>query len=139
MARPQPPPQDGARPETTNLVGDRQQLPHILLGSFNSAVLNPWFAIIGASGVIFAAVYLLWMYQRVIFGNITNEANRGLRDMSGREIALMVPVLVFIVWIGVYPDTFLRLSAAKTKELVAMLAHPKSALPPASIAPGPQK
>ncbi len=111
----------------------------ILLGSFNSAVLNPWFAIIGATGVIFAAVYLLWMYQRVIFGSVKNEANRGLRDMSARELALMIPVLVFIVWIGVYPDTFLRLSASKTKELVTMLSHPKAALPPVSEPVGPQK
>jgi NADH-quinone oxidoreductase subunit M len=94
----------------------------ILLGAFRSAVLSPWFAIIGASGVIFAAVYLLWMYQRVVFGPVTNPANQGLRDMNMRELALLLPVLAFIVWIGVYPSTFLSLSSAKSKQIVALFS-----------------
>jgi NADH-quinone oxidoreductase subunit M len=99
----------------------------ILLGAFNSAALSPWFAVFGASGVIFAAVYLLWMYQRVVFGPVTNSANQGLRDMNARELALLVPVIVFIVWIGVYPSTFLRLSASKSKELVSLFTPGHSA------------
>src|SRR3972149_4918579 len=49
---------------------------------------------------------MLWMYQRVIFGEVTHEANRGLRDLTPREWAVLVPVIVFIVWIGVYPAAF---------------------------------
>ncbi len=94
----------------------------ILLGAFRSAALSPWFAIIGASGVIFAAVYLLWMYQRVVFGPVTNPSNQSLRDMNVRELALLLPVIAFIVWIGVYPSTFLGLSAAKSKEIVALFS-----------------
>ena len=90
----------------------------ILLGAFRSAVIAHWFAAVAATGVIVAAVYLLWMYQRVVFGAVTNDANRGLKDLTGREIALLVPILVFIVWIGVYPSTFLDVSAATVKQLV---------------------
>ncbi|MBI5475936.1 MAG: NADH-quinone oxidoreductase subunit M [Ignavibacteriales bacterium] len=90
----------------------------ILIGSFNSNLLNPAFAILAASGVIFAAIYLLWMYQRVIFGNVTNPLNQNLPDLSKREIAVLAPVLIFIVWIGVYPNTFLKQSASTAKQIV---------------------
>ncbi len=93
----------------------------ILAGSFHSEFLSHWFAVIAASGVIFAAVYLLWMYQRVIFGTLSNPANQHLSDLSAREIAVLVPVLVFIVWIGVFPQTFLKSSAAATKQIVTQV------------------
>ncbi|MBI3189016.1 MAG: NADH-quinone oxidoreductase subunit M, partial [Ignavibacteriales bacterium] len=93
----------------------------ILLGSFSSEYMSKWFAILGASGVIFAAVYLLWMYQRVAFGNITNDHNKKLLDLNWREIGLLVPVLFFIVWIGVYPNTFLKQSAKATQTFVSMV------------------
>ncbi len=90
----------------------------ILLGSFNSTLLGRGYAVVAATGVILAAVYLLWMYQRVIFGTVKNPANEGLQDISMRERWVLVPVLVFIVWIGVYPGTFLRQSAAATHAVV---------------------
>ncbi len=93
----------------------------ILLGSFSSSYISKWFAILGASGVIFAAVYLLWMYQRVAFGNITNEQNKTLLDLNWREVGLLVPVLFFIIWIGIYPNTFLAKSAQATKSVVSMV------------------
>jgi NADH-quinone oxidoreductase subunit M len=95
----------------------------ILLGSFNSPFLNQWFTILSATGVIFAAVYLLWMYQRVIFGKVTNPLNQNLLDLSKREIAVLVPVLVFIVWIGIYPNTFLKQSASTTKKIVSIVTQ----------------
>ena len=76
------------------------------------------YAILGATGVIFAAVYLLWSYQRVFFGKIENPENQKLIELSGREIAVLVPVVVFIVWIGFYPNTFLEKSAAASKQVV---------------------
>ena len=79
----------------------------ILMGAFNSEVLdNIWFGVIATSGVILAAVYMLWMFQRVMFGPVTNEANKKLVDLNAREIGLLIPVMVFIVWIGVYPSYF---------------------------------
>jgi NADH-quinone oxidoreductase subunit M len=91
----------------------------ILLGSFRSAILGtPWFAIIAATGVILAAVYLLWSYQRIFFGKIEHEENKSLRDLNVREVAVLLPVLVFVVWIGVYPQTFLGKSAQSAKVAV---------------------
>jgi len=94
----------------------------ILLGSFTSKFLSEWFAIIGATGVIFAAIYLLWMYQRVVFGKVDNPANRNLSDLSIREIAVLVPVIVLIFWIGVYPGTFLAKTEASARQAVLRTA-----------------
>jgi len=92
----------------------------ILIGSFKSPVLNSWwFTIFAASGVIFTAVYMLWMYQRVVFGEVKNEElKHELTDMNLREMIVMVPILVFIVWIGVYPGTFLKLTEASTQSIL---------------------
>ncbi len=92
----------------------------ILLGSFKSPVLNSWwFTIFAATGVIFAAVYLLWMYQRIVFGEVKNEElKHELTDMNLREMIVMVPILFFIVWIGVYPNTFLKLTEASTQSIL---------------------
>ena len=91
----------------------------ILLGSFRSAFLGtPWYAIAACTGVILAAVYLLWSYQRMFFGKAEKPENQALRDLNAREIAVLVPVLLFIVWIGIAPGTFLGKSAATTRELV---------------------
>ncbi len=94
----------------------------ILLGAFKSDLLGSYaYAILGATGVIFAAVYLLWSYQRVFFGKLDNPENQKLLDLSRREIAVLVPVIVFIVWIGFFPNTFLEKSAASSKQVIQMV------------------
>ncbi|MFA7229196.1 MAG: NADH-quinone oxidoreductase subunit M, partial [Melioribacteraceae bacterium] len=92
----------------------------ILIGSFKSPVLNNWwFTIFAATGVIFAAVYLLWMYQRVVFGKVTNEdLKHELTDMNFREMVVMIPIFVFIIWIGIYPGTFLSLTEVSAKSIL---------------------
>lgn len=96
----------------------------ILIGSFRSPLMSPWFTVLATTGVIFAAVYLLWMYQRVIFGPVTNPRNQNLADLSKRELAVLLPVLIFIIWIGVYPNTFLKQSAGYTKQIVQLFSQP---------------
>lgn len=91
----------------------------IILGTFISS--NPYSriaAILAASGVIFAAVYMLWMFQRVMFGTITHEENKYLKDLNIREFAYLLPVLLFIIWIGIYPSTFLKPMERSVKEIV---------------------
>jgi NADH-quinone oxidoreductase subunit M len=83
--------------------------------------------VVAASGVIFAAVYMLWMFQRVMFGTITNEKNRRLPDMNARELAYMLPLLVFVFWIGVYPQTFLRKMDASVTALVTRVETQRQA------------
>ncbi len=93
-----------------------------LVGAFRSPFYNSWaFTIISATGVIFAAVYLLWMFQRVMFGGLTNPHNHTLKDINKREWATLVPIVIFIVWLGVYPTTFLKVSENSTKALVNKL------------------
>ena len=76
----------------------------ILIGAFKASV---GFGLTATLGLLLGAMYLLWMYKRVMYGEITNEENRKLKDMTGREYAYMLPILLFIVWIGVYPKPFL--------------------------------
>jgi len=90
----------------------------ILVGAFQ--VHRPA-AVLATTGIIFAAVYLLWMYQRVIFGEVTHEENRRLPDLSLREWVILVPVLVFIVWIGVYPVAFTGKTEASVQALITQV------------------
>lgn len=87
----------------------------IMVGMFKSQVLpitsdanwNYVATMVAGTGVIFAAVYLLWMMQRVLFGKVNNEKNKHLADLNWREIGLMVPLLFLMVFMGVYPRPFL--------------------------------
>ncbi len=87
-------------PGTNGFVGEFLAL----MGAFQGGLR--WYAVFATTGVILAAVYMLWMYQRVMFGKVTNPANEKLKDLSGREIAIMLPLLLFVFWIGIYPSTF---------------------------------
>jgi NADH-quinone oxidoreductase subunit M len=80
----------------------------ILLGAFGAFRANLALPVIATSGVILSAVYMLWMYQRVMFGEVTNPKNKVLKDLSFREKAILVPIVVLIVWMGVYSSPFLR-------------------------------
>jgi NADH-quinone oxidoreductase subunit M len=100
-------------------------------GIFSSSRL---FAILSISTVILAAAYLLWMFQRVMQGPITNDKILSYRDMNKREIAYLVPIVVMMFWMGIYPQTFLRkmdatvthyINRIKSKEKVFVL-QPKS-------------
>jgi len=76
----------------------------ILVGAFKAVKI---YAVIAATGVILAAAYMLWMYQRVMFGELTKPENKVLKDLSAREILVLSSVTLFIFWIGIYPQTFL--------------------------------
>jgi NADH-quinone oxidoreductase subunit M len=92
----------------------------IMIGMFTSTILtamngtnwNYIAAMFACIGVILAAVYLLWMVQRMFFGKITVEKNRHLSDLSWREIGLLLPLLFLMVYMGVYPRPFLERSEA---------------------------
>jgi len=107
-------------PGTNGFVGEFL----ILLGAFKTTRLLTVFA---ATGVILAAVYMLWMFQRVMFGKVTNEKNLGLPDLNAREVAYLLPLLVMIFWIGVYPQTFLRKMDASVQATVARIEAKRQA------------
>jgi len=77
----------------------------ILQGAF---IHNHTFGILAASGMILSAVYMLWMYQRVFFGEITHDDNRKLKDLNIREKLILIPIVIMIVWMGIHSSTFLR-------------------------------
>ncbi|MFZ0391036.1 MAG: hypothetical protein WAN36_11315, partial [Calditrichia bacterium] len=72
--------------------------------------------------------YLLWMYRRVMFGPLTNDDNRSLTDISGREIATLMAIIVFIFWIGVYPKTFMDKTEATVVQLIEKVDKGKANL-----------
>jgi NADH-quinone oxidoreductase subunit M len=78
----------------------------ILIGAFH----HSWvWALFAATGIVLGAAYLLWMYQRVFFGEITNDKNKGLTDLNLREQWTLIPLIVMAFWIGLYPKPFFRL------------------------------
>jgi len=90
----------------------------ILSGSFQT---HPIAATIAASGVILAAIYLLWLVQKVFYGPITNEENKHVPEIAWNEIAALVPLAVFIVWIGVHPNTFLKKMSPSVQQLLSQV------------------
>jgi len=86
-----------------------------LRGAFEA---NPWWAGIGALGIILNAGYMLWLYQRMFFGDLDNPKNEKLPDLSIREWAYMAPLIIMSLWIGVYPKTFLDYTAQPVNAVV---------------------
>ncbi|MEA2625559.1 MAG: NADH-quinone oxidoreductase subunit [Candidatus Binatota bacterium] len=100
----------------------------ILIGAFGR---HPMFAAPAVLGMILGAVYLTWMYQRVIFGPLRHEENRALPDLTGREIAAFAPLIVLFFWMGVYPRPLLVRIEPSVKSIVERIERVR---PPASTA-----
>jgi NADH-quinone oxidoreductase subunit M len=93
----------------------------ILLGAFGSEHISPWFAGVSAAGVILAAIYMLKMFQKMFLGPVTRDENKTLKDLNWREIITLVPLLVFIFWIGLYPKFFFDLMSPSVEQLVNII------------------
>jgi NADH-quinone oxidoreductase subunit M len=81
------------------------------LSLFGIFEYSRWLAAVGALGVILAAAYLLWMFQRTFFNDRGDDEVKpafGLKDLNAREIFSLLPLVVFVIWMGVYPQTFLE-------------------------------
>nr|MBN2276986.1 NADH-quinone oxidoreductase subunit M [candidate division Zixibacteria bacterium] len=107
-------------PLTNGFVGEFL----ILLGTYKA---NSVYAILGATGVILAACYMLWMLQRVIFGKITHPENENLKDLSGRERLILIPLVILIFWIGIYPKPFLNRMEPAVKQIVTTVENARQA------------
>jgi NADH-quinone oxidoreductase subunit M len=94
----------------------------ILLGAFGSkAIGSPIYAGIAAAGVIMAAIYMLYMFQKLFLGPLDKEENKVVKDINLREILTLVPLVIFIFWIGLYPKPFFNLIGPSVDKLVALL------------------
>jgi NADH-quinone oxidoreductase subunit M len=92
----------------------------ILQGAFEA---NRIWAACAVLGIIFGAAYLLWLYQRTMLGPITNEKNRGLRDLNLREVAVFLPLIAWAIWIGVYPKPYFDILEKPVAQIVERV-HP---------------
>jgi NADH-quinone oxidoreductase subunit M len=102
---------------------------YIMLGAF----MAKWqWAAWAVPGVVLAAAYLLWLYQRVFFGPVTNPKNEKLHDLTPREVATFVPLVIMAFWIGLYPKPFLQILDQPVKETMAMV-HPNDPQPAAAV------
>jgi NADH-quinone oxidoreductase subunit M len=80
-----------------------------------------WWAVLTATGIVLGAAYMLWLYQRTMFGRLTNPENERLADMNGREIAYMLPLVFLAFWIGLYPRPFFEVIRAPVEKLVQQI------------------
>jgi NADH-quinone oxidoreductase subunit M len=94
----------------------------ILQGTFTA---NWRWAAWAAPGVVLAAAYLLWLYQRVFFGTVTNPKNENLHDLAPREILTFAPLIIMVLWIGLYPKPFFQILEQPVNQLVQTI-HDKS-------------
>ena len=98
----------------------------IMIGSWTSNAIpyTRTATMLAATGVIWAAVYMLWMLQRVLFGKVTNPENKNLHDLNAREVGLLIPLLVLMLLMGVFPRPFLDRSQASVEAVRARVAVP---------------
>jgi NADH-quinone oxidoreductase subunit M len=101
-------------PGTNGFVGEFL----VLLGSFQT---TPYLAMLATLGVIFAAAYLLWAIQRILFNPLDRAENEHIPDLNARELATMIPLIAVIVWLGVYPAPVLRRMEASAEQLVSQV------------------
>ena len=100
----------------------------ILQGVF---VVDLVWALIAASGIVLGAAYMLWLYQRTMFGKVENPKNEKLLDLNLREFATFVPLIILAFWIGVYPSPFLRFLEPTVKNVMTRVnpAYNAAAMP----------
>jgi NADH-quinone oxidoreductase subunit M len=87
----------------------------IMLGTFQA---NTWVAALITTGIILGAAYMLWLYRRVIFGKLEKEDLKHLLDLSPREVAIFVPLLLIVLWMGIYPSSFTSIMGPSVQRLV---------------------
>jgi NADH-quinone oxidoreductase subunit M len=98
-------------PGTAGFVGEFLTL----LGAFKA---NPWVALLATSGVILSAAYALWLYRRVVFGELVRPELKSISDLNRREAVILVPLVVLTIWYGIRPGTILDAFAAPTEALI---------------------
>ena len=87
----------------------------VLLGAFKA---NTWVAFLAATGLILGAAYALWLYRKIIFGELTKASLKAILDMNRREIAVFLPLVLITLWMGIYPNSFLDPMAPAVDKLI---------------------
>jgi NADH-quinone oxidoreductase subunit M len=87
----------------------------VLVGTFKA---NTWVAFLAATGMILGAAYALWLYRKIIFGELTKDSLKAMLDMSPREVAVFLPLVLITIWMGIYPNSFLDPMAPAVDKLI---------------------
>ena len=87
----------------------------VLIGTFT---VTTWVAFLAATGMILGAAYALWLYGRIIFGELTKDSLKAILDMNRREVVVFLPLVLLALWMGVYPSSFLDPMAPSIDKLV---------------------
>jgi NADH-quinone oxidoreductase subunit M len=98
-------------PATSGFVGEFL----VLLGAFK---VSTWLALLIATGVVLGASYALWLYRRVVFGDIVHEDVKTLQEMDGRELATFIPVILLVLWLGIFPKHYFTAMDASVEQLI---------------------
>jgi NADH-quinone oxidoreductase subunit M len=98
-------------PGTSGFVGEFL----VLMGAFQS---NTWAGVFATSGIILGATYMLYLYRRVIFGELVRAELKAIADLNRRELATMLPLVAIVLWMGIYPKPFLDVFAASVDNIV---------------------
>jgi NADH-quinone oxidoreductase subunit M len=114
-------------PGTSGFVGEFL----VLIGAFS---VNSWLAALAALGIILGAAYMLYLYRRVIFGALTKESLKRITDLTPREVAVFAPLVVLVLWMGVYPSTFLDMMHVSVDNLVNRLEMARAGLDAVNVA-----
>jgi NADH-quinone oxidoreductase subunit M len=98
-------------PGTSGFVGEFL----VLMGAFQT---NSWIALFAATGLVLGPAYMLYLYRRVIFGKLVREDLKSILDLSAREITVFAPLILVVIWMGVYPSSFLGPMHASVAKLI---------------------
>ena len=88
----------------------------VLVGAFKA---NTWVAFLATTGIILGAAYALWLYRKIVFGELTKDSLKAILDMNRREIAVFLPLVLITLWMGIYPSSFLDPMAPAVDKLIA--------------------
>jgi NADH-quinone oxidoreductase subunit M len=114
-------------PGTSGFVGEFLSLA----GTFHT---NPWVAFLATSGVILSAAYALWLYRRVVFGRLAKPSLQTIQDLDRREIAILAPLVLLVIYYGVQPNPVLNAFDASTTKLLAQIQSSLSVVKTAALA-----
>jgi NADH-quinone oxidoreductase subunit M len=99
-------------PGTSGFIGEFL----VMVGVFK---VTTWVAFLITTGIILSAMYMLWLYRRIIFGQLEKDDVKAMLDLSPREVAVFVPLLLIVLWMGIYPSSFTSITGPAIEQLIS--------------------